>query len=142
MPLTLIRDMPIEKSTWNSKESTESTRTELIEFLREDQSLACTDRELSDEILGSTWGRIHVEEREIARVGEESYHQQNPDYEFDMVDAFLSREKVNRMWNILDDLVYEDVDELRFVPGEKTDIPDASSEVPCYTYSSKLNGHR
>jgi hypothetical protein len=129
--------MPIEKSTWKSSEQAQSTRAETIAFLRENQSLAYTVRELSDEILASSWERIHTEEHEIARVGEEAYHQQNPDHELDMVNSFLSREKENRMWNILDDLIYEGVVEMRFVPGEQTDIPNASSEVPCYTYSSE-----
>lgn len=129
--------MPIEKSTWESNEQTQSTRAETIEFLRENHSLAYTVRELSDKILGSTWARIHAEEREIARVGNEAYHQENSDHELDIVDSFMSREKVNRMWNILDNLVYEGIVEMRFVPGEQTDIPDVSSEVPCYTYSSE-----
>jgi hypothetical protein len=121
-----------------SSEPTQSTRAETTAFLQENQSLAYTVRELSDEILALTWERIHAEECEIARVGEDPYHQQNPDHELDMVVSFLNREKENRIWNILDDLIYEGIVEMQFVSGEQTGIPNASSEVPCNTCSSEV----
>lgn len=129
--------MPIEKDVWESSEPSNSIRAEVIEFLKENQSLAYTDRELADEIFGSNWTEIHEEERGIARMGEEAYRQQNPDQELDLAGTFLSREQLNNMWNILDDLVHEGVIEIRLVPSEETDIPDAPLEVPCYTYSTE-----
>jgi hypothetical protein len=129
--------MPIGKAVWESSEPANSIRTELTEFLKANQSLAYTDRELSDELFGSKWAEIHEEERQIAHIGEEAYRQQNPEPEPDLANRFFSRERVNQIWNILDDLVHEGVVEMRPVPGEKTDIPDAPPVVPCYTYSAE-----
>ena len=124
--------MPIETDTdaWADAEPVSSIESELLAFLRKNDSWAFHAREMADQVLDTNWSMVHRRDREIQEVGEEEFHRRletgEYDGEFDVESGgktIANSIKTQSVIAILHSFVREDLIEVRRVSVEETDIP-------------------
>ena len=124
--------MPIETDTdaWADAEPVSSIESDLLAFLRKNDSWAFHAREMADQVLDTNWSMVHRREREIQEVGEEEFHRRleagEYDGEFDVESGSVTIAnsiKTQSVIAILHSFVREGLVEVRRVSVEETDIP-------------------
>lgn len=136
--------MPVsnDDSVWQDGEEVKSRRQEILAFLRENTDKAFTGREISDQVMDTSWDLAHKKEREIQRIGEDEFWDRvgrgeyDEDFDSSWAETIIKSGKMTRLCTHLDTLIEEEKVEARQLPHEATDIPyEDLGDVTHYTYS-------
>lgn len=132
--------MPIDTTSqvWDSQEVESSTRTNVLEFLTENSSKAYSARELSDELLGTRWEKVHEKQSLIDDIGEDEYYGLPEEDQIDET-VLANMRPTDSIKSHLSALVYEGHLEVRSVPIEESAQPVTEDmegiDLPHYTYA-------
>lgn len=130
--------MPIETNSdaWQEADYSRSVRDDILEFLRENPDKAYATREIADEVSDTGWEEVHDEEREIQRVGEEQYYEENPD-STEPGSTIVRQLQTGVVATHVSALVYEGHVQVKKVGVEDIGFPVDWDSVKVYSYSGE-----